>query len=79
MSCRVFGGGIYKPGFYGDPNWRPWSDEERAAVKMWGTLSKFGICKYTFFYKKINTVCYSVGLVLVEESHDEFIAHFRKK
>lgn len=78
---RVFNGAtIYVPGFYGDPNQRKFTDEELIAVRFWGTLAAFGIAPKVWFYKTEDKISYSLSLTeRVEESHSEWIAHFRKK
>lgn len=78
---KVFGGdGIFKPGFYGDPNAMPTTDEEKAAIGLFVTMSRFKVCKEVYMYKSNSVIIFMLGLgERVEESHSEFIARFKKQ
>jgi hypothetical protein len=57
----------------------PTTDEEKAAIGLFVTMSRFKVCKEVYMYKSNSVIIFMLGLgERVEESHSEFIARFKK-
>jgi len=73
------GATIYKPGNWGGGP-RVWSlnDEERSVHGLFKTLERFGIVKRVVMIKYDVNILFCVDEESVNESHEEFMARFKK-
>lgn len=69
---------IHRPNYWGGP--RVWSlnDEEKAVHGLFKTFERFGVIRKVICLKYDVNILFCVDEVSVNESHEEFMARFKK-